>query len=372
MITTGGSYTGNYLSSDPLTPAITIATAQPVLLLNCIIQSQGNLIQITVDNTQLSIQNCTATGLNPNVAGVPVGQFLEADNVASLDVEHNAIVNCGGYALHVKGFTGTGGNTIKILYNTIANTNGRFSDGQGGYQTTGTPTPHAIILETVIGAPGAEIGWNQITNTPGQSYVNDIINIYDSSGTSDLPILVHDNFIQGLYAIDPATQYDSGCGIITDGQTAQETAFVKITNNDVVATGNAGIGIAAGHDILVSNNRCLCSGLLPDGSPFFAVNVGIYGWDQMQGGTPATFFNNAIVNNTAGWVQAANTNSNNTATARQNNFWLPDVPDAMAFGNNPWPAPPNPEAESKELADWQLRLAASNLTVGPPSTQASN
>ena len=41
-------------------------------------------------------------------------------------------------------------------------------------------------------------------NEPGKSRVEDNINIYLSSGTAAIPILIHDNYIQGAYTINPA------------------------------------------------------------------------------------------------------------------------------------------------------------------------
>ena len=95
VITTGGTYTGTYTSTNPNQPAITIDTTQPVTILNSTISGEGDLIFTGVSGVNLTVKDCTATGTNPNIAGIGLGEFIEADNTASLDVENNTISNVG-------------------------------------------------------------------------------------------------------------------------------------------------------------------------------------------------------------------------------------------------------------------------------------
>ena len=67
-----------------------------------------------------------------------------------------------------------------------------------------------LQIEKVQNVPGIEIGWNQVINEPGKSRVEDNISIYESSGTSGSPILIHDNYINGAYTISLARRYSDG------------------------------------------------------------------------------------------------------------------------------------------------------------------
>ena len=176
-----------------------------------------------------------------------------------------------------------------------------YSNGSGGAKPLRL-SPHAIMINSVVGVAGINIGWNQIINTPGQSYVNDVINIFNSSGTAASPINIHNNCINGIWSPSPGTIGGNGTGIITDGGTSPETAYVSITNNTILNCGNCGIGIAAGHDITVSGNTC--AGAIPGTSAMvLSANVGIYTWDQMSGGSSSNYYNIVVgVKNTIGWM----------------------------------------------------------------------
>src|SRR3954452_15676696 len=110
-----------------------------------------------------------------------------------------------------------------------------------------------LQFDKVSNVPGIDIGWNEVVNEAGKSRVEDNISIYKSSGSAASPMSIHDNYIQGAYTIKPAQadysdgtySYDwsySGGGIILgDGvgsTTAQDPAYVKVFNNQVVSTTN--------------------------------------------------------------------------------------------------------------------------------------
>ncbi|MGA2582041.1 MAG: hypothetical protein ABSG31_02095 [Tepidisphaeraceae bacterium] len=359
----GGTYSGNFQN-------ITVATAQPVIIENCTLRGPGPLISTSVSGVHLTIRNCSGFGENPNITGKSKGGFLDAYQPASLDIEHNRIEGIGGYGINVNEYArdANAGDTIKILYNELHDIDGRFSDGNGGWQNSGDPTPHAIILQHVHGVAGIEIGWNQIINEPGSSYVNDVINIFESSGTRDSHLMIHDNYIQGLYAIDPLKEYDSGCGIITDGSNdpAIATAFVEIANNQVISTGNGGICIAAGHDNVLHNNRILSAGRLPDGSAVFAQNIGCY-IHPMNPADPGAFHGNGAYRNLIGWLRPPHTTENQSAETARGDWWLPDgdIDPVLTHDNIDWSGEITPETEKAELARWQKKLRDAGATVGP-------
>ncbi|MGD0460896.1 MAG: PA14 domain-containing protein [Tepidisphaeraceae bacterium] len=364
-IDSGGIYVGSWENTAADSTTVTIATTQPVTIDDSIIRGAGLLIHNTIAGAQLTVEDSSGYGLNPNVAGVSKGDFLYALDAASVDVEHNLVDNVGGYGIDVRGFVGTGSQTIKILYNQIENADGRYSNGSGGYEDAGDPTPHAIILSNIQSVPGIEIGWNQIINQPGQSYVNDVINIYDTSGTAASPIQVHDNYIDGLYSPDPDTTYDSGSGIITDGETgSSETAYVDIHDNQVVATGNGGICIAAGHDVSIYDNRVISSGILPDGNSFYSSYVGMYIQDYMSGGSSANFHNDIAYNNVAAWMSPPHSIANTGSAAYENNYVFLNGSASGSY-NNTSLGTATQAMESAEYTTWQAKLVSNNVTVGP-------
>ena len=65
--------------------------------------------------------------------------------------------------------------------------------------------------------PGITVAWNEIVNYPNQSLVNENISLYDAGGTSSSPAEFHDNYIQGAYPYNPATDSYNGGGFTTDG-----------------------------------------------------------------------------------------------------------------------------------------------------------
>ena len=55
VITEGGTYSGNWQSTDAKTPAVTVATTAPVIIENAHIRSVGSLIKTTVAGTNLTV-----------------------------------------------------------------------------------------------------------------------------------------------------------------------------------------------------------------------------------------------------------------------------------------------------------------------------
>ena len=176
VITEGGTYSGNWQSTDAKTPAVTVATTAPVTIENAHIRSQGGLIKTTVAGSNLTVRNSLGVAVNAAVKGQPNGVFLEVASPTHLDVENNYIENAqGGVIVH--GYTGNrdGGQTIVIRANRARNMNGMLSDGNGGY-LPGEGANHSqarfIQFDSVQSVPGIDVGWNEVINYPGQSLVD--------------------------------------------------------------------------------------------------------------------------------------------------------------------------------------------------------
>ncbi|GGL78533.1 hypothetical protein GCM10010840_15490 [Deinococcus aerolatus] len=358
VITKGGTYRGNWESLDPRVPAVYIKTSEPVVIEGSNMRGRGELIRGWFVN--LTVRNSNGYGMNPNVAGRPAGRFIAVEEVRSLRVENNYMEGTTG--IYVNEFDGKGaGQTIKILRNKAKNIDGRRSDGKGGYNGERYRVQFAQLAK-VRSVPGIEIAWNEVINEPGKSSLEENINLYSTSGTSSSRIQIHDNYIQGAFAVDLSDSSYSGGGIMLgDGPERnmnEAGGYVDVYNNQIVSTSNQGIGIAGGHNHRVFNNRVLSSGRLPTGEVNQSQNVGIYVWDIHKGKLINTWFNNTVYNNVIGWTRV---NSNNSTWL--NNTWLPDC-TSTCYNNKSWSGAVTLDTEKQEYQLWQSKFRAAGMSVG--------
>ncbi len=188
-ITQGGTYSGNWQSSDPNTPAVNIQTSDPVVIENSKVKGPGQLIDAENGGANLTVRNSYGYGVAPNGDPSP-GQFVKLYKPNSVVVEHCYTDNTGGVYVssdHVIP------QSLKIRYNRGHNVNGHLTDNND-------VVAHFIQLDKVLNTPGVEIAWNEVINEPYNSSSAEIINIYLSSGTPSSRISVHDNYIQGSYS----------------------------------------------------------------------------------------------------------------------------------------------------------------------------
>ncbi|MBB6016330.1 NPCBM/NEW2 domain-containing protein [Deinococcus radiopugnans] len=358
VITKGGTYRGNWESMDPNVPAVYVKTSEPVVIEGSNLRGRGELIRGWF--MDLTVRNSNAYGLNPNVSGKHAGRFIAAEELRNLRVENNYMEGTSG--IYVNQFNGKGsGQTIKILRNKVKNIDGRKSDGKGGYNGQRYYVQFAQIAK-VQGVAGVEIAWNEVINEPGKSSLEENINLYSTSGTSSSRIQIHDNYIQGAFAVDPLDGSYSGGGIMLgDGPVGNMTeagGYVDVYNNQIVSTSNQGVGIAGGHDHKVFNNRILSSGRLPTGQINKAQNVGIYVWDINNGQRSKTWFNNTVHDNLIGWTRV---NSNNSTWF--NNTWFADC-TSTCYNNTSWSGTVTLETEKQEYQLWQSKFRAAGMSVG--------
>ena len=365
VITEAGTYSGNWQSTDVNTPAVTIATTAPIVIENSHISSVGSLIKTTVAGINLTVRNSLGIAANAQLKGQPNGIFLEANSPAKLDVENNYIENArGGVIVH--GYAGSrdGEQTIVIRSNRARNFNGLLSDGHNGYlpgEGTSQAAAEFIQLDSLQSVPGVDVGWNEVINYPVHSLVQDSIEIFRSSGTPNRPLEIHDTYIQGAYAYNPAQDAYTGGGIKTDARpddTAQEVpAFNSIHDNQVVGTASYGIQFAAGHDNVASNNRIISSGLLPDGSRIPTQNVGL----ANAYAPGAANYNNTMHDNVVAW---ACWQASCASQGYRRDQYFPASP-ADYSTNTVLPGSVSLHMENNEYQLWMNKLAASGVTVGP-------
>jgi hypothetical protein len=363
VITKGGTYSGNWESTLNKS-AVLIQTSEPVIIENSNIRSRGNLI--SGFKNRLTVRNTRGYALNPNVAGKAAGRAVNAEEVLSLRVENSFFEGTTG--IYARAFLGNpaAGDTITILKNRFKNTDGRLSDGAGGYNG-GFSVVQAILFNNIKRVPNVEIGWNEIINEPGKSRTEENMNFYVSSGTPSSPFLIHDNYIQGAYGISPSTEtsYAGGGILLGDGKVSNplDSGYARVYDNQIVGTTNHGIAIAGGVSNQMYNNRVISSGRMPNGQRLPAANVGLYVWDPTGAGKllPATFANNRMDNNVVGWTRvAADGKTSNNPT------WFPNCGlNATTCVGNQNIGTVTLAAEQQEYTRWQDKLSAKNVKIGP-------
>ncbi|MGI4734740.1 MAG: hypothetical protein ACRYG7_06120 [Janthinobacterium lividum] len=353
VITKGGTYTGTYRSDASGTACVRIATREPVVLEGCVLTGPGNLIEAG-EGADLTVRNCHGQGLAPTVDKQAPGRFLDVYRPQRLIVEHNSLGQTSGIVVNRWSGTGAPGQTLLVRYNQARNVDGRWRNGEGSTHCS------FLILNTVQHLAGVDIAYNEVLNAPDQSLVEDNINLFNSSGTAKSPLHVHDNFVRGAYPFPATANHFTGSGMTTDGdaKTAAEAAgYIEADHNQFVATGNAGMNIAAGHDVYYHDNRAVTAGQLPDGRRFNAgfVGLGVFNFYKQPVGV---FGNNRVENNTIGFVRWG---GRDPGPDRQD-----QAPDACApcTGTVHLPSPITQATENNEWQRWQQKLRQKGLVVG--------
>ena len=367
VISEGGTYSGNWQSTDARTPAVTVATKDAVVIENSHIRSVGSLIKTTIAGSNLTVRNSLGVAANAAVKGQPNGVFLEVSSPMKLDVENNYLENVrGGVIVH--GYSGNrdGEQTIVIRSNRARNLNGLLSDGNGGYlpgEGANRSAARFIQLDSVQSVPGIDVGWNEVINYPGRSLVEDNIDVYRSGGTPNRPLEIHDTYIQGAYPYQAAQDAYTGGGIKTDakaGDNAQEVpAFNNIHDNQVVGTVNYGIAFTAGHDNVAANNRVVSSGLLADGTRVAAQNVGMANSDT---GANGSMYNNTMHDNLIGWTCWS---ASCAAEGYRKDQYFPASPADYSTNAVLTTGQITLNTENNEYQFWVDKMASAGIAVGP-------
>lgn len=359
IIRHGGTYTGNYRSTDSAVPVVLIETTEPVVLANCTLVGPGDLIYCPFVG-DLTVRECRGYGATPTADNVQRGGFLYMHRSKNLLMEHNYLESNQGVVLDRWAGDGSPDQTVKIRYNRSVNLDGRYRNDPS--PTRGPGFACFALLNTVLSLPNLEIGWNQIVNQPNQSSPGDNLNFYNSGGTPANPARVHDNYVQGAYP-NPATSPDfNGTGMTTDGEgttAATSTGFLEIDHNQFVSTCNGGINIAAGHDVNVHHNRVVTSGYLSGGARLEKLWCGINPSNFYHTPEPAAFGNIRLADNTVGYACWG------PRRPYPNRFDLDSTFATVYTGNIHLPNPITLATEQNEWTLWQQKLQANNVTPGP-------
>ena len=360
VITQGGTYSGNWSSNDPSTPALTIATDEPVTIQNSTVIGRGDLIEIYGNNNaQVTIQNVTGVALDPGVSGSQRGAFIHASKMSTLQVTHCSMY---GVSFGVQ-LVYSAMQSLTLSQNFAAALEDRASDGQGGLLSSRPNLGHFIQL-VLVSAFSADISWNKVVNVIGASSTEDVISIYKSQGTAQSPIHVHDNYLEG-YSSTTTSSY-TGTGVIADGDGGQpDTAYALFENNEMVHTAGSGVEIATGHDINVQGNRVVSCGEDASGNWFAMPFInGIIVWNYYGS---STFYNNTVAGTQGGMLRPSSTNTPQVADIWANTANL-DSSDNIS--NNSFTDPclvngqVNLSAEDAERTFWANKIASAGVRPG--------
>ncbi len=134
------------------------------------------------------------------------------------------------------------------------------------------PRGQMVQFDKVSGKQNVIRG-NHSMNLLDQSRPEDMISIYESSGTEESPIMIEENFLSGDPKAGSEGKSKSGSGIMMgDGKGGQHIICRK---NVLLAPGQVGIGVAGGGTITISDNTII-------GSKTDVSNVGLYVWNQSK------------------------------------------------------------------------------------------
>jgi hypothetical protein len=179
---------------------------------------------------------------------------------------------------------------------------------------------------------------------------------------------IHDNYIQGGWAVDPTesdARHYSGSALTTDGFNQTDpnltTSFIRIHHNQAVGFGNAGIGIALGHDIEMYANRAISSGQFSNGVNYTtSYAAGVSHWNYRN--NPAGVFgNNSVHDNVSGMRRSRN------GVWERFDYFLrvtPTVNTNNTRANPATAAAPTAADETNETLLWREKLASRGITVG--------
>ena len=149
---------------------------------------------------------------------------------------------------------------IKVIGIFARNVKGPFPRGQ-------------MVQFNQVTGPGNAILNNHATNERGKSQPEDVISLYRSEGTPEEPILIAHNYLTGDPVHGSEDKSRSGSGIMLgDGG----GAFQTCRNNIILSAGQAGIGVAGGHSLVIEDNLIV-------GIRSTVANVGLYLWNQSEG-----------------------------------------------------------------------------------------
>ncbi|WP_019541278.1 right-handed parallel beta-helix repeat-containing protein [Proteiniphilum acetatigenes] len=255
----GARYTGSYKKSS---------TIKHVGKNNLVIE--GLEISSTNSENCIALYNCE----NVVIKNCKFGPSVLARAIYAIDCKNITIVDCTFENVQA-GLFASRSQGVKFEYNDVTNIVGKLR---------GASVYGSMVQLVEVSGAGNSISYNVCDNLPGQSSPEDIVNIYDSRGTAQSPILVKGNWIRGGGPSETSGGINLG---------DMSGAYQIAEDNILVDPGQYGIGISGGNDMTLRNNKVF-------GKRQSFTNVGITAcnWYEDKGRS----YNITVSNNTVNFI----------------------------------------------------------------------
>jgi hypothetical protein len=326
-------------STSTGTPAVTINTTAQVTFNRCYIKHRGKGAVNAVSGIKADFINCKFEATNPTT---PTNQrAIDVDFPARIVADH-CLFKDGHGCWHLSDNGSTLAGPFNYKFCEVINV-GRYGQSSDMLQ---------FVQFDKMKTSSSEIAWNRVTNTYGQSDVEDNINMFESNGVSGSPIWIHHNLIDGGYALTGTGSDYSGGGIMTGDNGG---SWILVESNRIVSTSNYGIAIVGGNNIHMRSNRCVNDAKANNGSdhgPDFATGISLW-----QAATPATGPNTTASDNVIGWRIVGG--------ARNDTFITQCNPSNACTNNTSMSGTISSTTEQAERDGWATALVNAGFTVGP-------
>ena len=262
------------------------------------------------------------------------GRCIRGENFKLFVVENCTITRTGGIYL----LLAAPATTILVRKN-------RMTNVQGGAQGS---ERQFLQMNQIQGATSIIAEWNEVKNTFGQSYSEDVFSVFNTSNA-----VIRNNYVEGGYPFT-ADMIHRGTGILLADVGGNNNVA---HDNQIIGVTNVGIGIVAGQNNRIYNNRVVSDGKLPNGTPLASANNGIVVYDAY--GTAMA--NNTVDGNHIGYMHAG-------SPMYRNDYWCPaasnNVEDDNSFYYDNHSTPITKADEEAEWPIWQKKLADNGITIG--------
>lgn len=254
----GARYTGIYTNSPRI---------QYVDKSNFVIE--GLEITNTAENC-ISLYNCENVIIRNNKLGPsPTGKGIYLYNCKNI-----TIIDCTFENVQ-SGLVASISQGIKFEYNDLTNIVGPLKGGE----------KIGVMAQFIqVSGAGNSISYNVCENIPGKSQPEDIINLNQSNGTAQSPIMVKGNWIRG------GGPSPSGGGINLGDMGG---SYQVAEDNILVDVGQYGIGISGGNNMTLRNNKVYGSK-----KPFNNVGITVCNWYENLGSS----YNITVANNEVNYI----------------------------------------------------------------------
>jgi len=221
-------------------------------------------------------------------------------------------VSSGVYALDSQ--------SIQVVGNFVRNVQGPMPRGQ-------------LSQFDKVSGPDNVVRDNYAINERGKSRPEDMINVYQSTGTEKSPILVENNYLMGDPVNGSEGKSGSGTGIMLGDGGGEHILCRK---NVIISPGQVGIGVAGGRFIRVESN-------IVYGKQSNVSNVGLFVWNCSK--KPSDHVK--VVGNRVNWVNKKGANNSswdahNVEAVEWTDNQIPDttLPATLPAPPSKAPSPP--------------------------------